>query len=266
MFQNEKEVKLFSKKLRTEIRFLIKSDFGTLDSLSHNKMLELVAKASGFKTYGHLLARLKSTPPVPLVESPLTYCLTNRDGSLDLVHNGILVTGLTLKLLHGTVEDILGCTAFVDEVNRDKLVAGEVDYAGETEVDWNGQQTRVDSRGIKLWYDIAYQYVAEDQCVIIPEDWSEPADIADFYDKERCLSYKVRIRRPLVAQIQYYLKCEKLTLRAIAELQDKASDILAQDLGESAQSALGRAQTAVGFALHALELENLAKRLGANKL
>lgn len=270
MFQNQEEVKSFAKGLRRELKAAYPAD-----TPSHSQMLEFVAKAAGHESFGHLLAAMTTVKVVPSpameVEDPetgailaakdLEYRLFNACGSLDLAQAGALMSGIYLELMQDTVEFIPDCTASVYGVTRQAGVL-DIEYAGDTEVNWDGQVPQKDSRGVALWVSGNGNQIAEDCCVVIPEGFCEEDD-EDFYDADRCQSYAIPVRKALVVQVARYIRefAGNQTTQALGELEDKARDDFARDVGLSARSVLGRAQTAVGFRLHALELDALAEML-----
>lgn len=271
MFQKQEEVKSFVSGLRGELKKFPSTSIG------HNQLLEIVARAAGHESYGHLLVAIKAAKPGSAIDvgikdpetgkvlsaQDLDYRLFNTNGDLDLAATGLMMSGLSLIPMRGTVEDILDCSAFVSSVNR---AAGKVaiDYEGSTDVNWDRQVTRRNDRGARIWETENNNQVPEDGCFLVPEGFSEYDD-EDFYDEDRCLSFEVPVRQVLVDQVARYVRkyAGNYTSQALGELHDRASDDFARDVGLSARALLGRAQTAVGFRLHALELEALAKLLAA---
>ena len=257
--------------------------------LSHNQVLEALAKALGHKSFAALKAAqptgslekaaAATTPaavpakaPNPngwpedmalhlehafcLVLADRPYQLLN-DGRLDLVARGEsagFVTGLHLTELSGTVEDILCCTGEVSSVERDAKGDIDINWGGSTDVNWDGQTTRVDGRGKSLWYTHNGDFVSEDACVAVPEGFSSE----DMLDDDAVVDWELPVRDVLVQAVARYLRSELLVELALTELTDDDSIAQAcEDLSDKATSALGRAQNAVGFQMHVDELHAL---------
>jgi hypothetical protein len=54
----------------------------------------------------------------------------------------------------GTVEDILGCTGQISgEVTQKPDGTFDFEYTGGTDVNWDGQETRADEKGERLFFD-----------------------------------------------------------------------------------------------------------------
>lgn len=200
--QTKKDAKTAASALRRELAALNKP----VAEITHSESLTLLAKALGAKNWNtleaglptealtvvhglHLLveelletresdsvasdrARLalnhwyKTQQMEPYSLSPALYPLVN-DGLFDFEdtqEGGVPVSG-TFQLLEGTCERLRG-TAGVSSVRRDGATL-DLDYAGETFVNWNEQRT-VKRRGVRVWLDEDQNEYLESQLVLVP--------------------------------------------------------------------------------------------------
>lgn len=209
----------------------------TTQAWSHNKALELLAQALGFKSAAVLQAQLPDAPHKTHQKKRNSLRLSNEGGWLDLVPAGELgkvAHGQTFEVAQGTVEDILSCVAYAEEGCRTGSRI-DFDYLGETDIAWDCQTTRRTEDGWVLW-DFEGEILPENLCLLIPSAFRKLEDEG-----------KLPVREPLV---EHYA-------RAAKQLGLLAS--LAED--EKSQEAYLQLQEQIGFALHAQEQERLMERL-----
>lgn len=282
-FKEEKDYKNVVSGLRRELKAM------GLPVASHTQMVEALAKAMGHKNWAALQVAHKSQPtaapaaPVAAVKPKDTYDgenvdleddlenkpyrLFNDDGSLDLAGEGSLVTGLDLYGLEGTLDDITYCTANVNSVNREASGELDVQFSGDTEVNWDGQETRHDRRNVRLWWSENADAVPEDRCIVVPEGLDRGSNILN---EEVVQEYDLPVRMELVDAAFRYLNDKGLADQALLEMghdgdffgdefYDNANQL--RNSGKRKASALGLAQCAAGFCMHVGEFKVLLKRL-----
>lgn len=287
-FKDEKDYKTVVSGLRRELKAL------GLPVASHTQMVEALAKAIGHKSWAALQATRMGQPALPAapVAVPATkvretydgenvdleddrdhkaYRLFNDDGSLDLSDEGALVTGLNLHLLEGTLDDIQYCTAGVSSVNRASSGELDIQHAGDTDVNWDGQETRHDSRNVPLWWSENAEAVPEDRCIIVPDGVDASTNILS---EEVVSEHEFPVRVQLVDAAFRFLTDKGLAEQALLEMPhdgdffgdefyDNANQLFRS--GKREASALGLAQRATGFCLHVGEFKVLRERLALAK-
>lgn len=172
MQDKEQELRELAKGLRRELRRLDTS----AAELGHTQVLELLARALGARTWAGLLARQSSSASEPEASTP-TVALSNRDGRFNFVADGRVLTG-RFRQVQGTCDDIFGCIAQVDLATQ-QVGKLHLPYDGDTEVAWNAQRTRLDSRGVRLWVDEDGNVVPEDELILVPDDVPAGAFVRD---------------------------------------------------------------------------------------
>lgn len=242
---------------------------------SYNQVLEFVAKSLGHSSYASLLKSGGRAPAEPLATEELEASLSNQFilhnayGALDLgpVQHGEypgsqLFHGLTWAMLEGTA-DIVPCSAKVSSVSRTKkgLV---LEHGGGLEIYWDDQESQTDERKKRLWLVETGQKVAEDLAFVGPgslDHFTGPLD------PEIELSDEIQVRKDLVERVLKFILSKGLREQALAEMGlNAAEDVFGPGFEKAAdpfelRSALGRAQTACGFAMHLKEFRSLAAKL-----
>jgi hypothetical protein len=140
--------------------------------LSHNKLLDAVAIAMGFSGSEELNKKLPETSS-PVARSELqsswNYPLVNT-GQFDFSNSGDLVDGKTLISVSGTLEDILECVAWATEGTRKSNGDIEPDHLGETNVNWDAQKGRRNSKGmLQFTLEGEQSFVSAEGLFIVPE-------------------------------------------------------------------------------------------------
>lgn len=176
--KSEKELKSVVSALRRELNTAAPGL-----RLGHSQVLEMMAKALGASNLAHLQASLRANAeqpaPVAAAVSGDVWRLSNDKGQLDLVapqrqasdddwlNGNEFVAGIGFADLQGTLDDILGCTAGVQSTYRAPNGQLMFDHGGETNVNWDNQQTRR-LNGERLWADDFGTPVRESECVLVP--------------------------------------------------------------------------------------------------
>lgn len=195
-----------------------------------------------------------------LTSDALRFRLFNDTGALDLAAKSVLFTGLTLNSLEGRRVVIPG-TAYTSWSKRNRSGKLRVTESDETDVDWDAVTVSTDARGQPLWVVSERQCtISQDRLVLAPEGFADD-DVEDFYDEDRLQSYGIGNRAVLLDAVKRYLDEHGLVQDAHAELMGADYEVRARDVGASALSAIGKAQTAVGFAMHLGELHALRDSL-----
>lgn len=249
----KKDAKTAASALRRELANLNKPS----SEISHNETLMLLARALGARNWNtleaslprevageadglHLLieelletrqtdtvatqrARLmldhwyKTQQMTPAPE-PSMYPLVN-DGLFDFEEageNAIPVTG-AFEQLEGTYERLTG-TAAVSSARREGSTL-ELDFMGETFVNWN-DQTTVRRRGVRLWLDEDQNSYSESQLVLAPSGWER-----DLY------SAPLTVRQALVDAYLAYLAENAKAWPSTEEAQRQLLSNVAKTLG-----------------------------------
>jgi len=281
-FSNEQEVKTVTSALRRELKAL------GLDAPSHNQMLEAVAKSFGHKSYAAMLAAQPQVAPTappalkPVVATPAKgkydgYELRNTRGELDLSTSGALVTGLWFNLATGTSDDIPQCTAGISGASRNADGTLDFDHDGGTDVNWDGQFTRKNSRGVQLLCDESADEHPADCYILVPENWGDSVGFDEdssinLLSQEVVEEYDLRVRDVLVAACLKWLVDKGQVAAALEELDydedfggftdDFAhyADAVAEP-GTKRVSVLGAAQWVAGFRMHVGEFASLREQL-----
>lgn len=223
LITSQKEFKQATSRLRKELRAL-----PTTEGLSHAQCLELLAKAMGATGYAELAPRLPAQSPAAAVSSQPRYPLRNLHGLLDLVdatqESARVVTGLDFADMQGTIEDIRGCLADVSGARRAPDGRLTPVYESETDVNWDGQVTRLNQQGQALWQSEGGDVFSEDQCILVPEDFHPDDEDAGFDLPNRevlLLAYlNLAQERGIVTQLHQQVSQVKLDsplLRKLAE-------------------------------------------------
>jgi Glyoxalase superfamily protein len=222
----------------------------TLNStqISHNATCELLAQSFGYRNWSAFSATLQEDAPgATAAIASEKYPLRNT-GQFDFAKSGVLLQGLNFEELSGTLEDIQDCVSGVSSVTRDARGLVDVEYAGETEVNWDGQRTRLDEQGYRLWVSTGCSIFSETQCVLVPEDEAQALNTDD-------PSINLPVRSALIQALLEYLTEKKQLVNAREELtQDKCQFSAAVD----------NAEMAIGFSTiypERLELLNRLKSL-----
>lgn len=260
MLNTEKEFKSAVSALRKALREHYGKSVPT-----HTQCLELLAAALGATSYAQLRAHWADAPrtasaPVASVTAPAADAspkavgesLRNDWGQFDLVgegEDGTVVLGLDFSEMNGTVEDIFYCVAAAETGYRDngRLVP---QYDGETDVNWDGQETRRDERGNDLWEARgSCDSVPSSKLVLVPENFDPAADPDD------AGKWPWRVRENLLDAYVSYIRRHGLA-QALVAGQAAFADLDDPTLAQVAE--------ALGFALHYGELEALVNRLKEN--
>ncbi len=219
-----------AKKLASALRKSIKT-FDASSALSHSHACEALAQALGYKNWSTLCAALpESEPPAPKASAVAPVePLSNQGGAFDFSSEGRLVHALTFIDVDGTVEDIPGCVGQVSSVLGRTPTGLDVDWEGSTDVNWDGQVTRTDARGVALWW-VDGESVPEDQLLVVPDNFNAQ-ELEDY-----------PVRKPLLEAFMQYLRTQGLLEKAeaLAERRDTAA---LTSLLETAQDTLRFALT-----------------------
>lgn len=240
--QTKKDAKTAASALRRELATLNKSSA----EITHSESLTLLAKALGAKNWNtleaglptealavvhglHLLveelletrehdsvatdrARLmldhwyKSQHVVP--DAPSPYPLVN-EGLFDFEEaqeDSVPVAG-TFQPLEGTYERLWG-TASVSGARREGTEL-ELDYAGETFVEWDGQRT-VKRRGVRVWLDENQNEYLESQLVLVPRG-------IEYNVYEASLTVRTALVDAYLAYLEQHANCRSAVERAPRE-------------------------------------------------
>ena len=291
-FSNEKEYKDVVSGLRRELKAL---GFD-LAGLGHNRMLELVARSMGHTSYAAMRAAQPAAVPTK-VEAPkpsarqvyMTYAhdeeavflaeleqyqgyrLLNT-GQLDLCtdEEATPVHGLTMAGMEGTLEDIWNCTCATNGASRNEYGTLDAHHGGETDVNWDGQKTRCDTRGVELWVDGNCNAVPADTLVLVPEGCEDLNLLSEeALDNEGIV---LKPREELVDACYRWLVDNQLVAAALEELVwDEGWGGFGDGFAEKADamgsprnakaSVLGKAQWVAGFAMHVHEFKALREQL-----
>lgn len=198
---NQQEFKNVVSGLRAELKNAGVTQF------SHTQMQEILAKALGASSWGELKTKLPKEmqrKPTSAAALKVVRCaadldplnlqpLSNDDGWLDLVEpgeDGELITGF-FETLEGTLEDIKACTCAATGERRGADGKVEIEFGGETDVNWDGQETQVGDNQRVLWWTEGSETVNEVHCVMAPEnfDADEPEEalvrvaLVDIYER-----------------------------------------------------------------------------------
>ena len=289
-FPNDKDYKNVVSGLRRELK-----TFG-VTTVSHNQMLELLAKSRGHTSYAALLAaQPPEAQPAPAVTAPparkpykafayaeertylaemekyKAYRLFNT-GQLDLCEDedAVPVHGLTMAKVAGTLDDIWNCLANTNAATRQKDGSLDIQYSGDTDVNWDDQETRRDTRGVALWQDGDCETVPEDSLVLVPEGCEDLNLLSEEALENEGIDLEPR--EELIDACFRWLKDNELVQAAVAELvwdeswggfEDgfaEFADAIGAP-GNKKASTLGKAQWVVGFAMHVHEFKQLRERL-----
>lgn len=215
------------KKLASALRKSLKALDGTC-SLSHSHACEALAQSLGYKNWSTLCAALPESSAPAAAVAVVVQPLSNRDGVYDLSKEGRLVHALTFLDVDGTVEDIPGCVGQVSAVLGRGASGLDVDWEGSTDVNWDGQVTRTDERGVALWWCDG-DTVPEDQLLVVPDDF-DASELEDY-----------PVRKPLVEAFIQHLRTQALLERAesLAERADrKGLEALLEDVQDTLKFAL----------------------------
>lgn len=221
LITSQKEFKQATSRLRRELRSL-----PSAEGLSHAQCLELLAKAMGASGYAELAHQLPVEAPAAMATPQPRYPLRNLHGLLDLVdakqESARVVTGLDFADMQGTIEDIRGCLADVAGATRAPDGRLTPVYEGETDVNWDGQVTRLNQQGQALWQSEGGDVFSEDQCVLVPEDFHPDDEDAGFDLPNRevlLLAYlDVAHARGIAAQLHQQVAQVKLNSPLLREL------------------------------------------------
>jgi hypothetical protein len=238
---------------------------------SHTQCLELMATTLGATSYAQLRTRWSepstaqgvqvttsataTAPATPVKEA--SERLRNDKGQFDVVSpdgggddedeedGSLVVYGRDFSEVEGTVEDILYCVASARRGHREngKLVPH---YEGDTDVNWDGQETRCNQRGETLWEGEAWSEIPSSELILVPEDFNAEADPDDEGN------WPWPVREALVEAYVAYAKRYDL-VKALIAGQEAFLDL--------EDETLGRIADALGFAMHYGELETLIERL-----
>lgn len=245
LIKSQKELKLAVTGLRREL----KTVFGTATP-SHTQCLELMARALGKSTYAELLVGLpEELPKAVSAATPPRYPLVNLDGCFDLIEKGAsgrVVDGRDFSAMDGTVEDILYCVASASCASRDSSGELSPDYEGDTDVNWDGQETRRNKAGYQLWQSDGGDSVSEARVILVPEWFQGPDDEDDDEDPQ-----ELPCREELLDAYHEYATGNQLS--------DKLKEELPRD-GLASQT-LDAIADVLGFALHRSECASLERML-----
>ncbi len=229
-----------AKKLASALRKSIKA-FDASSALSHSHACEALAQALGYKNWSTLCAALpESAPAVAAPAAESVEPLSNAKGLFDFGKEGRLVHGLTFCDVDGTVEDIPGCVGQVSTVLGRTLNGLDIDWEGSTDVNWDGQVTRTDERGVALWWADG-EAVPEDQLLVVPDNF-DASELEDY-----------PVRKPLLEAFIQHLRTQGLLGRA--EEQAERGDAAAL------KKMLDTAQDTLRFALTPQEEQALIEWL-----
>ena len=89
-----------------------------------------------------------------------------------------MVHGYTFDSIQGTLEVIPNCLSYMTCVTREPSGELEVDFEGETKVNWDAQKPMLAEDGQRIWVTTEDDGVDEDTCVIVPENF-EDVDLDD---------------------------------------------------------------------------------------
>jgi hypothetical protein len=160
-------------------------------ALSHSQAQQLLARVLGFKNWDAWRATLADEP----VAAASRYPLANT-GAFDFIAPGESgsVYDSRLRSVQGTSETVLG-TANVNSACRTDGGEPEPEYAGDTKIHWDTQETLRDAAGRKLWVSDDGGDVSASRLVLLPEDyWGDPVT-----DEE------LPVRRTLVRAVHEWL-------------------------------------------------------------
>lgn len=226
-------------------------------ALSHNKTLDLFAKSLGFSGAEALSATYPDTGlatkrPATLLATKansLEFPLRN-DGQFDFCKSGVMLHGVSWAEVEGRVEDIEKCIALTDGALRGEDGELNLEYQGTTEVNWDGQTSRLSMWGHHL-YQVSgiVDFVEEPYLVIAPEGLDTPKLVNQWMtSKEASAKY---IRSALVQAYAEYLQQRK-TLKLSSMSENELSTLCATEARN------------VGFSLTAAELDALYVKLMAS--
>lgn len=258
--ESKAELKKFASALRRELK-LIYSD----TSPSHTQVLELLAKSLGHKNASSLWAALpdtESSASGSLPASQASACvqseqadetaakwpLKNINGLYDLCkvgHGGAIVHGRTFAHMQGTVDDIFTCVNYVNAASRKKDGSVFMSRTDDTDVNWDGQETRTTPEGEALWAGEDHRIYGQWSLVLIPEGMQLRL-------KDDAYVSKLPVRKELI----------EAYVRASHELQ--LMPALKNHVEHLAQAPeLEQVADLVGFALHPGEVRQLAQLVAA---
>lgn len=234
--KTKQEAKALTTALRRELKALEKPT----QALTHNDCLAVISKALGFASWNALAATLedeKARPPQSAVieASAPRYPLTN-EGQFDFIAEGELGVpfGPGFEILEGTAERVLG-TAAVCVVSRGEGDHLDIDYAGETHVDWDSQESLTDKRDVVCWVDDSWNMYPQTRLVILPDEYHGNP----FSDED------LPIRDKLVAAFASYFE----------EYGSAAKEAATPEMREKV---LNQAEAVVGFDLTKRERQQIA--------
>lgn len=244
--KSKKEAKTAVSALRREIQNLGKAP----QDLSHSDCLTLMAKALGFKSWNAWEATLADDVPqaaAPAVLVASRYPLKNDKGQYDFTKPGEEAVPFTsfFQGLLGTSEQVRGTADIECAVRKNGAIA--VTYAGRTELDWDSQKT-LKENGEKLWVDESGDDVPESQLILLPTGFEE-SDFDYVYEHE-----ELPVRELLVLEFVAYL--------TTSEAQAKFSGAKTR---KAVLKVVDEAENLLGFALTALEVAEVVRRVDASK-
>ncbi len=238
--QSQKEFKQVTSSLRKELKALYADS-----APSHAQCLELLAKALGASSFAEVQAKLPPEVAKPKASVTSRFPLKNKFGLLDLVEKGEegrVVEGRSFGELEGTVDDIQYCVCYASNGSRSADGSIDPQYEGETDVNWDGQTTRVDSEGAMIWQTQGGDSVSAHQLILVPEDFDAEDEDAGFDLPNR----------EVLLDAYLELAQEKGIVKALLEQvqEDKLESELLDELADT-----------IGFSLHRGELTSLEAML-----
>ena len=133
---NEKQAKTLVSSLRRNLKDMDST------SMTHSQACELVAKSFGYRNWSTFRATFVESEPEPRSDAPALpneYRLHNT-GQFDFAKTGPMVHGYTFDSIQGTLEVIPNCLSYMTCVTREPSGELEVDFEGETKVNWDAQK------------------------------------------------------------------------------------------------------------------------------
>ncbi len=225
-----KGTKKQAKTLASSLRRALATQSNT--EINHSGAQELIAKTFGFKNWSAFEASLsaQSAPASPVVDETAAakYPLVNR-GQFDFEDGEVVLTGAEFETVSGTLVDIRSCTAQATDARRLSDGTLDVEYAGETEINWDEVHSARDAAGFALWVREDGFIVSEAQCVLMSTDYEDGIGALD-------PEFDAPVRSALITAFITYLTETEVIARVIEEL---ATDLTGSLLISQAVKTLG---------------------------
>jgi hypothetical protein len=210
-FETKKDVKSLVSGLRRELK-------AQNIELGHNKLLDLMAKSLGFKGAEELSATLLESPAPDLALSATApqsrYPLSNDQGQFDFCKAGSLVSGWDFVPIFARQESILAASAGIGTVVRDADCTLAVEYAGDTDINWDNQKPDVTDKGQHIYIREDEETITGNLVLVIP-NLDECLHVHDWTAMK--LSTKLKLRMNLIKEYQLWFKDVEPLKASLAE-------------------------------------------------